>query len=74
MGCGSRSAPRAVPLFIETIQFFIGRIADIDDVLMNSLGALVGFMLFQFGFRLVSSLCKDGGVIADKRERRRIGN
>lgn len=36
---------------IEIIQFFIGRIADIDDVLMNSLGAAIGFALFQWGWR-----------------------
>ena len=40
-------------LTIEVIQFLIGRIADVDDVLMNSFGAVLGFVLFQFS-RLVS--------------------
>ena len=33
-------------LFVETVQFFIGRSSDIDDVILNSLGALCGFWLF----------------------------
>lgn len=40
---------------IEIIQFFIGRIADIDDVLMNSLGAAIGFALFQWGWREIQN-------------------
>ena len=46
-------------LTIEVIQFLIGRIADVDDVLMNSFGAVLGFGLFQFsglGFRKIRSL------------------
>ena len=31
---------------IEFIQFFIGRSSDVDDVLLNTAGALVGFWLF----------------------------
>lgn len=31
---------------IEFIQFFIGRITDIDDVILNTAGALAGFWLF----------------------------
>ena len=45
-------------LTIEVIQFLIGRIADVDDVLMNSFGAILGFGLFQFsglGFRKIRS-------------------
>ncbi|WP_279120888.1 VanZ family protein [Holdemania filiformis] len=45
-------------LTIEVIQFLIGRIADVDDVLMNSFGAVLGFVLFQFsglGFRKIRS-------------------
>ena len=33
-------------LFVEVIQFFIGRSSDVNDVLLNSLGALCGFWLF----------------------------
>ena len=31
---------------IEFIQFFIGRSSDIDDVLLNTAGSLMGFWLF----------------------------
>lgn len=33
-------------VFIEFIQFFIGRSTDIDDVILNTAGALVGFWIF----------------------------
>ena len=32
--------------FIEFIQFFIGRSTDIDDLILNTAGALAGFWLF----------------------------
>ena len=31
---------------IEFIQFFIGRSTDIDDVILNTTGALIGFVLY----------------------------
>lgn len=36
----------AVTLSIETLQYFIGRSADIDDVLLNLLGGMLGYGLF----------------------------
>ena len=33
-------------LTIEILQYFIGRSADIDDLIMNTLGAILGWMLF----------------------------
>lgn len=36
----------AVTVAIETVQFFIGRSADIDDVIMNFLGGGLGWGLF----------------------------
>ena len=38
---------------IEFVQFFIGRSSDIDDVILNTAGALVGWLLA----RLVMRLC-----------------
>ena len=32
---------------IETVQYFIGRSADIDDVIMNFLGGLLGYLCFR---------------------------
>lgn len=37
---------------IEVIQLFIGRITDIDDVILNTLGALLGYILYRL-FRWV---------------------
>ena len=34
-------------LSIETMQYIIGRSADIDDVIMNFLGGLLGYFLFK---------------------------
>lgn len=33
-------------LFFESIQFFIGRTADIDDVIANAVGGVLGYLLF----------------------------
>ena len=32
--------------FIELVQFFIGRSSDIDDIILNTAGAFVGFWVF----------------------------
>ncbi|MDD2392136.1 MAG: VanZ family protein [Bacilli bacterium] len=34
-------------LTIEITQFFIGRVFDIDDIMLNLIGALIGFYLFR---------------------------
>lgn len=34
------------PLFIETVQFFIGRWTDIDDILLNFTGVMAGYGVF----------------------------
>lgn len=39
-------------LFIETIQYFTGRSADIDDVLMNTLGGILGYYFYLLAKRL----------------------
>lgn len=36
----------AASVLVESIQLFIGRVTDIDDVILNSTGALAGFWLF----------------------------
>lgn len=36
----------ATTVSIETFQFFIGRSADIDDVIMNLAGGLLGYAIF----------------------------
>ncbi len=36
----------AVTLSIETLQYFIGRSADIDDVITNFIGGMIGYLIF----------------------------
>lgn len=36
---------------IETIQYFIGRSADVDDLIMNTFGGLIGYVIF-FAFSM----------------------
>jgi glycopeptide antibiotics resistance protein len=42
-----------VTIFIELIQLFIGRSTDIDDVILNSLGIMMGYMVLLFCLILV---------------------
>lgn len=35
---------------IEFIQYFIGRAADIDDLMMNTIGAIIGYLIFALIF------------------------
>ena len=39
-------------LVLETTQYFIGRSADIDDLIMNTLGGWLGYSLYALGHRL----------------------
>ena len=43
----------ATTTLIETMQYFIGRSADIDDVIMNTIGGLLGYLLFWIGKNLL---------------------
>ncbi|MDQ1144038.1 glycopeptide antibiotics resistance protein [Bacillus sp. SORGH_AS 510] len=40
-----------VTTFVESIQYFIGRSIDIDDVILNTVGVIIGFGFFRI-FRL----------------------
>lgn len=40
----------AIPLIIEILQFIFGRSADVDDVILNAVGVLLGYS----GFRMIS--------------------
>lgn len=41
-----------VSLLIECLQFFIGRSVDVDDLLLNALGGLTGYLLFRLLYAL----------------------
>lgn len=32
--------------FIEFVQYFVGRSADIDDLMLNTLGGIFGYLIF----------------------------
>jgi glycopeptide antibiotics resistance protein len=44
---------------IETIQFFIGRAADIDDVMLNTLGGIIGCGIYKGGAKQWNRCRKD---------------
>lgn len=44
-----------VTLCIETFQYFIGRSADIDDVIMNLVGGLLGYCLYSISNYLLKN-------------------
>lgn len=35
-------------VLVETIQYFTGRAADIDDVILNTVGAIIAVLIFDF--------------------------
>ena len=41
---------------IEFAQSLIGRTADIDDVILNVLGGIIGYLIFKFGGKLYDKL------------------
>lgn len=43
---------------IEFAQSVIGRTADIDDVILNTIGGILGYIIFRFGGKLVDKLPK----------------
>lgn len=45
---GTASVVLLTTVSIETVQYFIGRSADIDDVIMNFIGGILGWLLFTF--------------------------
>ena len=45
-----------ITLAIEFIQYIIGRVADIDDVIANTLGVIVGFCIFAIVDALLKKL------------------
>ena len=37
----------SISIFIEFIQFFIGRSVDIDDLILNTLGGILGYLYYK---------------------------
>lgn len=49
-------------LFIELMQLFSMRATDIDDLLMNTWGTWVGYLLFRGVLRIVPGICERFGA------------
>lgn len=47
-----------IPLFIECTQYFIGRSIDVDDVLLNAIAIVIGFVLYKV-LQRVRKMIKD---------------
>lgn len=45
-----------ISLFIEFIQFFVGRSCDIDDLILNMIGGIIGYGLFKLCDEKLKSL------------------
>jgi glycopeptide antibiotics resistance protein len=43
-------------ILIEVIQYFIGRVSDIDDVILNSIGILLGYLFYWFFAKYIPGL------------------
>ena len=39
------------PFCIESVQLIIGRVFDIDDILLNAFGTIIGYFIFQILFK-----------------------
>lgn len=48
----------ASSLFIEAVQFFVGRAVDIDDVILNVTGGMLGYLLFRLCKRMNFKITK----------------
>lgn len=53
-------------LTVESTQFFIGRIADVDDIITNVLGALIGYGFFKCLNGLLKDLSGWTKIIGEK--------
>lgn len=45
-----------ISVLIETAQFFLGRSADIDDVILNAFGTALGFAVYYTAKKLIKSI------------------
>ena len=45
-----------VSITIETTQMVIGRVFDVDDILLNVLGGLIGYLLYKILKKIISKL------------------
>lgn len=51
-----------VSFTIETVQYYIGRVFDIDDIILNVIGAIIGYLLYKL-FSKLTKLIKGEGMV-----------
>ena len=59
-----KSEKLTLPLFliliasisIEVVQLLIGRVFDVDDIMLNVLGGIIGYVIYMFSYRIYSKL------------------
>jgi len=56
-------------LTIETMQLFTNRVTTIDDLIMNTLGAVIGYLIFQALFRIFRRTGKREAVHVGRKPR-----
>ena len=39
---------------IEFIQIFVGRVSDVDDIMLNTAGTMIGFVLYFITSKVIS--------------------
>ena len=49
-------------LGVEVLQYFFGRVADVDDVLLNSISIVIGYFLFAVWMRIYKAFQKRRGL------------
>lgn len=47
-----------ISLVIETTQLFLPRVTDVDDLIMNTLGGVIGYMIYRIGRRIFPNVIK----------------
>ncbi len=47
-----------ISLFIEFIQFFVGRSVDIDDMILNTLGGIIGYIIYRLNEKKLKKLSR----------------
>lgn len=52
-----------IPLFIEGTQLFIGRSTDVDDILLNAIAIVMGYILYQIAQFLRKKVVTSGATL-----------
>lgn len=56
----------SISLLIEICQYFIGRTVDIDDVILNTLGATCGYVIYMLIVQIWPEVCQKFQCVSNK--------